>query len=110
VLKVERISVRDNFFDIGGHSLLATRVISRVRDVFKIELPLRKLFEAPTISDLAYVVGQLDNTPHQVTRKAISPRPSGRKNIEHLVADLESLSENEGLSQLNPAGRDEYTK
>jgi acyl carrier protein len=40
VLKIERVGVNDNFFDVGGHSLLATQIISRVRDVFKIDLPL----------------------------------------------------------------------
>ncbi len=60
VLGKDRIGLHANFFDLGGHSLLATRVISRVREAFKLEVPLRRLFEMPTVFELsAYIDAQL---------------------------------------------------
>ncbi len=56
ILGVEKISVDDNFFKIGGHSLLATRIISQIREVFAVELPLIKLFENPTIAGIAETI------------------------------------------------------
>ncbi|MCK1502142.1 non-ribosomal peptide synthetase [Bradyrhizobium sp. 188] len=53
VLQVERVGIHDNFFELGGHSLLATRVISRIRDEFHGDFPVRRIFEAPTIEALA---------------------------------------------------------
>lgn len=53
LLNVKKIGVYDNFFDLGGHSLLASRVVARIKSRLRIDIPLRKIFEYPTLSDLA---------------------------------------------------------
>jgi acyl carrier protein len=62
LLGISPIGVRDNFFELGGHSLLATQVLSRIRATFHIQLPLRALFDAATIADLAAHVANVQWT------------------------------------------------
>jgi amino acid adenylation domain-containing protein len=88
VLKLERVGIQDNFFDLGGHSLLATQVISRVRNAFNIEIPLRTLFESPTIEQMAALIME-----HQGKRLA-------GDEIECVLDPLESLSEEEAKRHL----------
>ncbi len=63
VLGVERVGVRDSFFELGGHSLLATQVIWRLRSTFRIDLPLRSLFEAVTVEELARSLAEHEAEP-----------------------------------------------
>ena len=56
VLGLDEVGVHDNFFELGGHSLLVNQTIARTRDAFEVDLPMRTLFEAPTIAELAILV------------------------------------------------------
>ncbi|MBT9312777.1 non-ribosomal peptide synthetase [Leptothoe kymatousa] len=72
-LKAEKIGVRDNFFELGGHSLLATQIISRIRQIFQLELPLRRIFEAPSIESLAEQINLVQDGHSDILPSAIVP-------------------------------------
>jgi len=83
VLQLDKVGIHDNFFDLGGHSLLATQVISRVREAFQMELPLRSIFEKPTVEELTMVI-----------MEKLFERGGGEA-MPRILAEVESLSDEE---------------
>lgn len=83
LLRLKQVGIHDNFFELGGHSLLATQMTSRLRDTLGIEVPLRSLFEAPTIAQLAAAIETLQtqnkNTQHQAPSLVKLDRESRRR-------------------------------
>ncbi len=59
LLGVDRVGIRDSFFDVGGHSLLVIQLILRVKDVFGVEVPVRRILELPTIASMAQAIDAL---------------------------------------------------
>jgi len=87
VLGIDRVGIHDNFWALGGHSLLATKVLSRLFDALGVELPLQALFEAPTLSGFAVLVGQ-------------SMLAASGDEGQRLLDELADMSEEEVLSLL----------
>ncbi|MET0647779.1 MAG: amino acid adenylation domain-containing protein [Pyrinomonadaceae bacterium] len=75
VLKLPTVGRTDNFFNLGGHSLLVTQVIARVRDSLRVELPVRSLFESPTVEQFSRLVEEQINAGRQIEKTSISPVP-----------------------------------
>ena len=74
ILGLPRISLHDNFFELGGHSLLATQVMVRVRKTIGVELPLRALFENPTVAKLAAHIDSAEGTAASLPAIVAVPR------------------------------------
>jgi acyl carrier protein len=87
VLGLREVGVHDNFFDLGGHSLLATQVMAKLPETFRLELPLRTLFESPTVADLASAIeaarslglGPVAPSIRPVPREAFRARAGARR-------------------------------
>ena len=83
VLGLDQVGIYDSFFDLGGHSLAASRVISRVIESFQLDLPLKALFDAPTVVEMAKVI--MENEAKQVTEK----------DLERILGEIEAMPEDE---------------
>ncbi len=103
LLKVARIGVFDNFFELGGHSLLAGQVLVRVAEAFKVLLPLRVLFEAPTIADLARRITNAAHAPSsEPTLEIVHVKQIGRQQPSILQEQILRIErELPGLPQFN---------
>jgi amino acid adenylation domain-containing protein len=88
-LSVQRVGIHDNFFNLGGHSLMATQIVSRVREQFQVELPLRRLFESPTVASLALAIAEKQAEQHDAA------------DLDEMLSELEDLSEEEVRQLLN---------
>ncbi|MBI4524346.1 MAG: non-ribosomal peptide synthetase [Deltaproteobacteria bacterium] len=91
VLDIRPIGVHDNFFDLGGHSLAATRVISRVIQTFQLDIPLRSLFDSPTVAEMAKVI-----TLNQA-------RKANQEKLERMLNEVEAMSDEEAERVLKNA-------
>jgi hypothetical protein len=86
---VRPIGIHDNFFDLGGHSLSASRVVSRVFKQYQLEIPLRSLFQSPTIAEMVAVI-----TEHQ-------GKMSDESRLATILDELASLSDTEARCLVN---------
>ena len=73
LLKIGKIGIHDNFFELGGHSLLAMQVISRLQNIYPVDLSINVLFDAPTVFELSNLLETLipEEFDHQVSRKNV---------------------------------------
>jgi surfactin family lipopeptide synthetase C len=92
VLNLDSVAVHDNFFDLGGHSLAATRVISQVIKHFQVDLPLKSLFESPTVAEMARLI-----TEHRAEKLS-------EHELQSILKDLESMSDDQAQGLLSEQG------
>lgn len=92
VLHLDEVGIHDNFFDLGGHSLAASRVISRVVQKFQLELPVKALFESPTVAEMAAII-----TRHQNDK-------AGEAELARMLSEVEAMTEAEAHKQLEKTG------
>jgi amino acid adenylation domain-containing protein len=105
VLGRPKIGIHDNFFHLGGHSLLATQIVSRVARLFGLELPVRVVFEAPTVAAMARAVGEAGRHPAEQMLVPLRPdQPSRAQKILDRLDDLSDTEVEELLLELEEEG------
>ena len=93
MLKLEQVGIHDNFFELGGHSLSLTQVASRIQRDFLVLLPLRILFDAPTIADQSAAIA------------AAQLRQEDAAEVDRIVKELKQLSPDEVTALLEAERR-----
>ncbi len=88
-LRLDKVGIHDNFFDLGGHSLLATQVMSRMQNAFSVELPLRQMFESPTVAELAIIITETQHKRGSDTQQA------------QILRELDSMTEEDAQGHMD---------
>jgi acyl carrier protein len=102
VLRVDQVGVLDNFFDLGGHSLLAMQVVARIGSSLSVEMPMRLLFEFPTIEQLS---AQVDDLRQARLLTEIAGGGNGIKELFGRVASMSEGTVQELVRELKMEGR-----
>ena len=92
LLEVQEVGVTDDFFDDGGNSLLAMQLLARIRKHFEVDIPVRGLFDTPTIDGLAREIETAKAEGRNSRRAEIRPQPRGEPNLDLLATELRKLS------------------
>ena len=91
VLRQKRVGAKHSFFELGGHSLLATQLVSRVRETFGVDLPLRHVFEAPTVEAFAMVIDErLREAPAATNKETTTIGRAARRSRNPAAAEVSS--------------------
>ena len=89
VLSLDQVGIQDNFFDLGGHSLTASRVVYRVIQAFQLELPVRLLFDSPTVAEMALVIA------------ANRAKLATQDELERMLSEVEAMSDEEAQRRVD---------
>jgi len=106
VLGLEQIGVHDNFFELRGHSLLATQVVARLSEIFEFEIPLRTIFQFPTIAALAAALVQFEPAPgslEELARALIEFTQLSDEDAQSLLDNQLQTSQADELSEAHQA-------
>src|SRR5882762_1276252 len=107
LLVVEQVGIDQNFFELGGHSLLVLQMIDRIRRIFELELPVRSVFDEPTIAGLAVELQKAQTlglkAPTPIVRRHASSAAVAGASREALLSQLNTLSADDAQNLIRRA-------